>query len=30
MSSLVSVPFHNDTLEAIQDDRGVWISVRRV
>lgn len=27
---LVEVPFHGDTLHAVQDDKGVWVSVRRV
>lgn len=30
MTSLVRVPFHGDELLAVQDDAGVWVSVRRV
>jgi hypothetical protein len=30
VTSLVRVPFHGDELLAVQDDSGVWVSVRRV
>ena len=30
MANLTTVPFHGGTIEATQDERGVWISVRRV
>ncbi len=30
MGQLIRVPFHGDELECIQNDRGVWVSVRRV
>jgi len=29
MSNIVQVPFYGDTLDAIQDDRGVWVGVKR-
>lgn len=29
-NELVQVPFHGDTLEAVQDERGVWASLRRM
>ena len=30
MASLTTVPFHGGVIEAAQDDRGVWVSLRRV
>lgn len=30
MANLTTVPFHGGTIEATQDERGVWVSVRRV
>lgn len=29
-TSLVRVPFHGDQLDAVRDDRGAWVSIRRV
>ena len=29
MSNIVQVPFYGDTLDAIQDERGVWVGVKR-
>lgn len=29
-ADMVKVPFHGDELLAVQDDRGVWVSIRRV
>jgi hypothetical protein len=28
-TNIVQVPFHGDTLDAIQDERGVWVGVKR-
>lgn len=28
-TSIVQVPFHGDILDAIQDDRGVWVGIKR-
>lgn len=30
MANLTTVPFHGGTIEATQDERGVWVSLRRV
>jgi len=30
VANLTTIPFHGGTIEATQDERGVWISVRRV
>lgn len=30
MSNLVRVPFHGDELDAVRDERGAWVSIRRV
>lgn len=29
-TSIVPVPFHGDIIEAFRDERGVWVSVRRI
>lgn len=30
MSALVRVPFHGDEIECVRDERGVWVSLRRM
>jgi len=29
-NELVSVPFHGDVIDAVQDDRGVWVPLKRM